>query len=338
VAKRWLKRLLKIAGYGFLGLLVLLAGVITFTIGWRPIFGAKARALTDRKFERTPQRLERGRYLVEGVTLCFGCHSTYDRSTAEIPALVGHKGGGGTFAQEGMPWLTAPNITPDAETGVGSWSDDALARAIREGISLDGRALFPLMPYQAYSRMSDEDLASVITYLRSIEPARNQLPKTNMPFPLSRLVNTVPEPLTAPVPEPDVTDTVRRGEYLVIVGDCAGCHTPRGKTGAPLAGLDYGGGTVFGPVAASNITPDASGITYYDEAIFVDMIRTGQVKARKINTAMPWWLYRNMTDEDLKAVFAYLRTLKPVKHRLDNAVAPSECKLCGQKHGLGETN
>lgn len=338
MARRWLKRVLKIAGYGFLGLLVLLAGLITFTVGWRPIFGAKARGLTDRKFEPTPERLERGHYLVESVTLCFGCHSKFDRSSPDVPAVVGKMGGGATFEHEGMPWLVAPNITPDAETGVGLWSDDELARAIREGISKDGRALFPMMPYSEYRRMSDEDLASVIAYLRSVEPAHNQLPKTSLPFPLSRLVNMYPEPIAGPVAPPDASTPAKRGEYLVKMADCAGCHTPRGKMGGAIEGLEYGGGSTFGPVAATNITPDASGIPYYDETLFVDAMRTGHVKARRLSTVMPWWLYRNMTDEDLKAMFAYLRTLKPARHRVDNAAPPTECKLCGQKHGLGETN
>ena len=338
MARRWLKRVLKIAGYGFLGLIVVLAGVITFTIGWRPFFGPRSRALTDRKFEPTPERLERGRYLAENVTNCFVCHSKFEPRGTEIPALVGKKGSGGTFANEGMPWLVAPNITPDAETGIGNWSDDTVARAIREGIGHDGRSLFPMMPYQMYSRMSDEDLASIVTYLRSIEPVRNPLPKSSIPFPVSRLINNIPEPITAPVPAPDVSSPAKRGEYLVVLGDCAGCHTPRGERGEAIAGLDYGGGNIFGPVATANITPDASGIAYYDEALFANMMHTGNVKARKLSPAMLWWGYQNMTDEDLKAMFAYLKTLKPVKHRIDNAVPPTDCKLCGHKHGLGNSN
>jgi mono/diheme cytochrome c family protein len=329
----------KIVLYGLLILVVLLAGAITFTIGWRPFIGPRARALTERKFERTPERLERGRYLAENVLGCFGCHSTYDHSNPQaVPALMRKKGDGGTFEREGLPWLVAPNITPDPETGIGNWSDDTLARAIREGIGHDGRALFPMMPYQSYRRMSDEDLASVISYLRSIEPSRNALPQSNLPFPVSRLINALPEPLDAPVPPPDLSTPVKRGEYLIVMADCAGCHTPRGKTGAPIPGLEYGGGNVFGPVAAANLTPDASGISFYDEALYVEAIRTGHVKARSLSPEMPWWLFRNMTDEDLKAQFAYLRTLKPAKHRVDNTVAPSACKLCGNKHGLGDQN
>ena len=342
MARRWLKRLLKIAGYGFLGLLIILVGVIHFTIGWRPIFGPKARALTDRKFEATPARLERGKYLVEGVVGCFDCHSKFDENGPGVkgpgvPVLISKKGEGAVFLESEGFRVVSPNITPDKEVGVGNWSDDALARAVREGISNDGHALFPIMPYQNYRAMSDEDLASVIAFVRAAEPAKSQLPKTQLPFPLSRLVNNFPEPVTVPVPQPDFSTPVKRGEYLTQIATCNHCHTPSNK-GQPIAGLEFAGGSVFGDVAASNITPDPSGISYYDETLFLEVIRTGHIKGRALKPPMPWRTYRNMTDDDLKAMFAYLRTLKPVKHRVDNTVPPTECKLCGEKHGLGDNN
>lgn len=338
MARRWVRRLLKIAGYGVLVLILVLAGLITFTIGWRPFFGPSVRPLTDRKFESTPERLQRGQYLVEGVVGCFACHSKYDEKASPMPVLVSKKGDGRVFAEEGQMMVVAPNITPDKETGIGNWSDDALARAIREGIGNDGRALFPIMPYAVFRKMSDEDLASVIAYIRSIEPAHSDLPKTRLPFPLSRLVNMFPQQVTAPVQPPDVSTPVKRGEYLVTIAACTDCHTPRGETGRPMSGMDFAGGTVFEDVAAPNITPDPTGISYYDESIFLEAIRTGHVKGRTLKPIMPWWQYRNMTDEDLKAMFAYLRMLKPIRHRLDNTVPPTECKLCKQKHGLGDNN
>jgi len=91
-------------------------------------------------------------------------------------------------------------------------------------------------------------------------------------------------------------------------------------------------------VAASNITPDPSGISYYDEALFIQTMRAGHVGARELAPAMPWRYFRNFTDDDLKAIFSYLRTLRPVKHRVDNSEPPSYCKVCGQWHGGGELN
>ena len=216
-----------------------------------------------------------------------------------------------------------------------------LARAIREGIGHDGRALFPFMPYPDFRYASDEDLASVIVYLRSIPPIRKALPTTEIIFPVKYLIRSVPQPITEPVPEPDVSTPVKRGEYLVTVAGCTDCHTPQTK-GQPIRGLEFAGGFIlegpWGRLASANITPDASGISYYDEAIFLEMIHTGYVKARKINQIMPWEDFRGLTDEDLKGIFAYLRTLKPVKHRVDNTEPSTYCKLCGSSHGAGNQN
>ena len=162
----------------FLALIVLIGLGITFTIGWRPLIGAKKRAVTDRKFEVTPARLARGKYLVDGVNGCFGCHTDADWSKPGAPPVEGREGSGHIWSDQDMPWLVSPNITPDKETGAGNWTDDTLARAIREGIGHDGRALFPMMPYRHYREMSDEDLASIIVYLRSVPPVKNQLPAT----------------------------------------------------------------------------------------------------------------------------------------------------------------
>src|SRR2546423_553496 len=183
----------------FLVLIVLIGLGITFTIGWRPLIGAKKRALTDRKFEATPTRLTRGKYLVDGVNGCFGGHTDADWSKPGAPPVAGREGSGHVWSDQNLPWLIAPNITADQETGIGTWSDDALARAIREGIGHDGRALFPIMPYPEYRKMSDEDLASVIAYLRTAPPVHNQLPTTKLPFPLNFLMQNMPEPVTAAV-------------------------------------------------------------------------------------------------------------------------------------------
>ena len=166
-------KLLKVAGWVLAALLVLVLVAITATIGWRPFIGPSARALTDRTFTSTPERLARGRYLSENLLNCFACHSDRDWSREDVPVVAGtHGAGSTTFPLLDLPGkVYPPNITPDKETGAGNWTDDQLARAIREGIGNDGRALFPFMPYENFRYMSDEDLASVIVYLRSI-PAR----------------------------------------------------------------------------------------------------------------------------------------------------------------------
>jgi mono/diheme cytochrome c family protein len=330
----------KVLGYGLVAVIVLLAVAITFTIGWRPFLGPKTRALTDRQFEATPERLARGDYLVNSVASCFGCHSEVDWKNESIPA--DKRGGGEMTIDPGAPWLHCSNITPDKETGIGAWSDDAIARAIREGVNKDGRTLFPMMPYAKFRSMSDEDLASVIVYLRTIPAIRRPVPATEAPFPVSRFINAVPEPITDPVPPPDLGTPEKRGQYLVTLAGCDDCHTPRDERGQPRAGLEFGGGTEFmnplGRVVSVNITPDPSGIPYYTEELFIEAMRTGRVRARKLHPQMPYVIYRNMTDEDLRAMFAFLKTLKPVKHRVDNTTAPTDCPLCKVKHGLGDQN
>jgi hypothetical protein len=326
-----------------LSIVVLLLVAITFTVGWRPFLGPKARPLTARKVEATPARLERGRYLTEDVLGCFECHGEHDWTKHDAPLVPGTKGAGQDMGiLEGLPGhVVAPNITPDPETGAGKWTDDQLARAIREGIGHDGRALFPFMPYPDYSHLSDEDLASVVVFLRSLAPVHRERPKTEIIFPVKYLIRSVPQPITSPVPAFDLSTPVKRGAYLVTVAGCADCHTPQVK-GQPVKGLEFAGGIPFkgpwGNVASANITSDASGISYYDEALFVQVLRTGYVKARELNQIMPWWDYRGMTDDDLKAIFAYLRTLPPVKHRVDNSEVAGECKLCGNRHGAGNLN
>jgi mono/diheme cytochrome c family protein len=324
-------------------LIVLAVAGITFTIGWRPFIGPKKRALTARTFERTPQRLERGRYLVTAVAACFDCHSEHDWKAHAAPVLPGMEGGGEVMPLVDLPGrVVAPNITSDKETGVGDWTDDELARAIREGVSREGRALFPLMPYGRYKSMSDEDLASVIVYLRSVPPVHHSLPATKIDFPVNLLIRSAPEPVTAPVTGPAANASdLDRGTYLVTIAGCEECHTPQVR-GKPIAGMRLAGGFrlrgAWGDVAASNLTPDDSGIKYYDQPLFLQAMRTGYVKARELNPIMPYANFKNMTDEDLQLIFRVLQSATPVKHRVDNSEPPTECKLCRQKHGAGQDN
>jgi mono/diheme cytochrome c family protein len=338
-----MKRLAKWFLLVVLVLACLAAVAVTFTIGWRPFIGPRARPLTARTFERTPQRLERGRYLATALSGCSYCHSPHNWNAPGTPYIPGKEGSGEVLPYADLPGrIVAPNLTPDPDTGAGRWTDDQLARAIREGISHDGRALFPLMPYVHYRKMSDEDVASVVVYFRSLPPVRNPLPPTEIIFPVKYLIRGVPEPVTSPVPDlPSSSSLIDRGAALVNLAGCSDCHTPQ-EEGQELPGMAFAGGFPFsgpwGYVTTANITPDPSGISYYDEALFLEAMRTGSVKARHLSPVMPVKVYKNLNDDDLKAMFAYLRTIKPVRHRVDNSEPPSFCKLCRQKHGAGDQN
>jgi hypothetical protein len=227
----------------------------------------------------------------------------------------------------------APNLTPDAETGSATWTDDQIARAIREGVKHDDSTLFPMMPYELYRNLSDEDLAAVVVYLRSLTPVRNPLPPMKVNFPVSYLVRSEPQPVTGEVKGPDVSNPLARGKYLAELG--CGCHQAVDK-------LPFGGGEFlkgpWGTVTSANITSDPSGIAYFSEATFVTALRTGYVGARELNSVMPFGEFKDLSDDDLKAIFSYLRTVQPVKHRVDNSLPPTYCKICKQKHGAGDQN
>ena len=335
-----MNKFVKGLGIGVLVLVVLAVVGISATIGWRPFIGPKKRALTDRKFEATPQRLKRGEYLSEHVAGCTYCHTPQEEGPNGPELVRGKTGSGQFFNIPGFPGtVVAPNITPDRETGIGNFTDDQLARAIREGISHDGQTLFPMMPYARFRRMSDEDLASVVVYLRALLPIRNALPRTDIHFPVKYLIRGVPEPVTGTV-QADLLTPTSRGEYLVNLSSCLDCHTPR-KRGRPDSSMKFAGGQTFGAsgqIASSNITPDVTGIGSYTEEKFVKALRTGYVGKRQLNTVMPWQGYSGQTDEDLRAMYGYLRTVPAVAHRLDNTQPPTPCKKCGQKHGAGDTN
>lgn len=329
-----MKRAGKILRISLLVIVILLAVGIHFTIGWRPFLGPRTRALTDRQFERTPERLLRGRYLTQGLLGCESCHSPKEWTTHGAPNLPGKELAGQVMPMPDLPGtITASNLTPDHETGGGNWTDDEFARAIREGIGHDGRTIFPMMPYTNYSGLSDEDLASVVVYVRSVAPVRNALPPTQVKFPVNYLVRGVPKPVTEAVHGPNPADRIATGKYLVKLG--CGCHNA-------VNNLDLGGGEYlkgpWGESTSANITPDASGISFYDEATFIKALRTGYVGARRLNSIMPFGEFQNLNDDDLKAMFAYLRTVTPVRHRVDNALPATYCKICKQKHGAGEQN
>jgi mono/diheme cytochrome c family protein len=280
-----------------------------------------------------------GKYLVESVAICFECHSERDFSKPGWPIPPGRKGSGRILRGEGTADLiVAPNISSDKETGIGAWTDEEIKRAIVGGIGRDGRQLFPEMPYHYFNLLSALELDAIVKYLRSIPPVKSSLPK--MPAYLPG-----PNPPKVPMDSLQLTahsDAIKRGQYLVRLAGCETCHTPRNAQGFIL-GMEFAGGSVFRHAndkadAASNLTPDPTGIGHYTEQQFIGVIRTGRFGNRQINSAMPWHFYRNMTDSDLRAIFAYLKALPPISHKIDNSQAPSPCPKCRNQHGLGDQN
>ncbi|UFH34052.1 c-type cytochrome [Flavobacterium acetivorans] len=200
--------------------------------------------------------------------------------------------------------------------------------AISTGVSKDGSALFPVMPHPNYGKMDKEDLISIIAYLRTFEPIKNDVPKSKADFPMNFIINTIPQKASFSK-IPDTKNTVVYGEYLYNAAACFECHTKKDK-GAPVAGMELAGGFEFpmptgGVVRSANITPDKeTGIGNWTEQQFVSRFKIYAdgtyvpVKVRKgdANTIMPWTMYGKMKTEDLKAIYAYLKTIKPIKNEV----------------------
>src|SRR5260370_39777563 len=126
--------------------------------------------------------------------------------------------------------------------------------------------------------MSDEDMASVVVFLRSLPAVRHELPKTEIIFPVKYLIRGVPEPLTSPVGEDDTSDAIKHGSHLVNLAGCSDCHTQRAR-GNNLPGLAFAGWAMlsgpWGNVADANLAPDATGMTYYTQALLPQAIHRG---------------------------------------------------------------
>jgi mono/diheme cytochrome c family protein len=299
-----------------------------------PLQAAHARPLTDVVFERTPERVERGRYLANAAIGCVLCHSPRDFSRPGAPPVSGREFAGAVLAEEEGYRLVAANLTPDLETGAGAWPDDALARAIREGVGHDGRGLGGGMWWWSFRFLSDEDVRSIVVYLRSIPAVRNALPQRILGPEREQQRAQGARPLTKPVPPPDLSTPLERGRYLVDIADCMGCHTGSGKTGVFAGGnsIEY-----YGQVSwSANITPDPAAAGGWSEAMFVGRMRSGRGGA--LSPIMPWAAYRGMTDEDLAAIYAALRQVPPFRHWVNNVDEPTDCVVCGGKHGLGAMN
>jgi len=128
-------------------LIVVVAAVAFLFNGNKAVGGPGIRPLTDIRYERTAERLKRGEYMANGILQCFTCHSPRNWDAPGAPPIEAKKGSGGTvLSEDSTTRIIAPNITPDKETGAGTWTDDMFARAIREGAGHDGRALNWQMP------------------------------------------------------------------------------------------------------------------------------------------------------------------------------------------------
>lgn len=275
--------------------------------------------------------VERGEYLAMHVAGCLDCHSKHDWTKYSGPLVPGTEGmGGEVFDQKlvGIPGVIyAKNITPDPETGIGNWTDNEIIRAFTQGISKNGDTLFPLMPYPHYNSMAKEDLLSIVAFIRTLKPLKNKVPDRHLMIPVSL---AYPPGLKTSVDsntKPPVDNIVAYGGYLANMSACFDCHTPMIKGAFDFKNA-FAGGHVFDggafKVAAANITTDSTtGIGAWTEERFLNKFipyrkeESYNFVAGKQNTIMPLTFYAGMTDDDLKAIYAFMKTLPPVKSKIE---------------------
>lgn len=326
-----MKKALRIIGIIVGVVAVLIAGAILYLLLAFP----KISPPSDLKVEATPERIERGRYLATTVVGCVDCHSVRDWTKFAGPIIPGTEGKGGDKydrALAGIPGtIYAQNITP---TYLSRYSDGQLYRLITTGVTYDGRAIFPMMPYPAYGRMDPEDVRSIIAYIRTLAPHQGEHPSSNLTFPMNLIVRTIPQE-PQPMHRPDPTDTLKYGEYLFTIAACGDCHTPMEK-GTPIPGKHLAGGFEFrnprtgDRVRSANITQDLeTGIGGWTEDLFVQRFTAYNeptwnnhlVGVGEFNTVMPWLLFRHMEERDLKAIYRYLKTVPPVTNLVNKFTA-----------------
>lgn len=321
---RHMKKFLKIFGIIVLVVVVAVTGLLTYVKTALPDVGGPE----DIKIEYTQERVARGKYLANSVTVCMDCHSTRDWSKFSGPLTEGTFGkGGDRFDQSvGMPGVYhAANITP---AGISRYTDGELFRVITTGVTKEGRAMFPLMPYPYYGKLDREDVYSIIAYVRSLSPIENEVPPSSSDFPMNFIINTIPKKAELGT-KPDPSDQVAYGAYLTNASGCIECHT-RFEKGAIVSEFAFGGGREFmfpdgSIVRSANISthPD-HGIGKWSKESFVARFKaygdssyvTPSVKAGEFNTIMPWTMYAHMTTEDLEAIYAYLQTVKPIDSKI----------------------
>jgi len=316
-------RALKWLGLAVGVLLVVVAVYVSFT--WNRTWDVP---VPDLHASSDPASIARGEYLVYGPAHCVECHSESNEAferyaeTGQRPPLSG----GFRFAAPPLGVIYSKNITPDAETGIGRYSDGQVARMLRNAVRPDGKAsIRPLMPF---GDMSDEDIVAILSYLRTQTPVRHEVPEAEWTL-IGKVMKSLMVPFkprtevhaarTSPPPQP----TPQRGEYLARgVADCTGCHSPLNQLTLALDGPEFSGGVPMEPRNISgvdqslwfkppNLTPlEGSALNRFpDRATFVARFQKG---GRKFpGSPMPWDCFSRMSEEDAGALYEFLKTLPP---------------------------
>jgi mono/diheme cytochrome c family protein len=280
--------------------------------------GACLLATLNAAIAETP--VERGNYLVNSIMACGNCHSPRDTEGK----LIADRALSGGLAFNTPPFIaTAPNITPDKETGIGGWSDAEIKRALIEGARpghgrLAGVPLAAIMPANFYKALLPEDLDAVVAYLRSVKPIRNQVPDPVYKAPVRR--DSYPD-ADAGFSKAMLADPVKRGAYLVTIGHCMECHSAWSRGVSDFKGGLGGGGRVFPPREGSpegtpgtvvpNITAHpTAGLGGWSDAEIIRAVTHGVARdGRPLKPPMAYGYYADLKSSDLADIVAYLRSV-----------------------------
>lgn len=327
-----MKKALSITGYVVAVVIAAVAaGYIYLQYAFPNVDAAPALSI-----EKTPALVARGEYLANHVAVCIDCHSTRDFSRFSGPLQPGTEGKGGDKFDHSLGFpgtFYARNITSDKETGIGNWTDGEIYRAMTKGVSKNGEPLFPVMPYKAYSQMKTEDTYAIIAYIRTLKPIKNAVPEPDPDFPMNLILRTMPSDEAPALEQVDLNDELAKGKYLLTIASCGDCHTPRDK-GTPIESMHLAGGSEFptpdgGILRSANITPDKeTGIGNWTEDAFVQRFKEQEHPAAVApggpNTIMPWSMYAGMEEADLRAIYKYLRSVEPIKNRMERFTPPAK--------------
>jgi mono/diheme cytochrome c family protein len=309
--------------------------------------GKYVRNTTAERVTATPEVLARGNYLVNQIAPCGACHTPRIEGTwlggERTDAFLA---GGPVFDDPDMGFrLVAPNITQDRETGIGGWTDDQILRAVRDGVSHDGRLLMPPMPFVSWQVMSDDDARAVVAYLRTVPPINNAVSRQGNELPLmlrmASKLGVIHHKPAHDVAAPPRADQKAYGAYLARVGLCWDCHSlgKRGPSDDPEVMMSGSRmsltDSAYGRIYAPNLTPDRdTGLGKYGAEQIKQALKTGRrmdgkAMAPPMSLIIPHLSTWN--DEDLDALVAYLTALPPIKYRVaERALNPAAKKVVGE--------
>lgn len=301
--------------------LALVAGGIAMgaaLLGWRPSIAPVVQTAGASVYNAAT--IERGRLLAAAGD-CAVCHTA--------PGGTPNTGGRAMETPFGKVYTT--NLTPDAETGIGQWSFSAFQRAMREGISRDGRHLYPAFPYTSFAKMSDDDLTALYAYLMAQPAVGAEVPKTQLTFPFSVRPlmagwNALFHDATSFKPDPNRPPEWNRGAYLVQgVGHCGACHTPRNALGAELGGAAFLSGAMIDGWEAPALTGLSKAPVPWTADALYGYLRHGHSPQHGSASGPMAPVVRELAhlpDEDIRAMASYLASFTATDAATQPATEP----------------